>query len=49
MKEFFEVINEYPWSTFWICVFILLIVEQLTSCIKAVILGKMLKNKQKDQ
>lgn len=31
MKEFFETINEYPWTTFFIFIMILTIVEVLAN------------------
>lgn len=23
MREFFQIINEYPWTTFWLAIFVL--------------------------
>ena len=31
MREFFEVINEYPWTTLWLCVFIVSVANKLSN------------------
>lgn len=29
MREFFELINEYPWTTFFMCLFIIRLVDSI--------------------
>lgn len=31
MRELFELINEYPWTTFFMCLFIILLAESIFS------------------
>lgn len=30
MREFFEIINDYPWTTFWVAIFIIIVCTIMT-------------------
>lgn len=39
MKEFFELVNEYPWTTFFLVIGICLILEELGGALAEIIHG----------
>lgn len=39
MREFFELVNEYPWTTFWLIIGLGFLIEKIGTCISEIIHG----------